>query len=47
MDEQLILFVTGARPLDQWDSFIEDLNRAGMQDYIDALTAQYNEFSGM
>ncbi|MAS37434.1 MAG: ABC transporter substrate-binding protein [Anaerolineaceae bacterium] len=47
MDEQLILFVTGARPLDQWDSFLEDLNRAGMQDYIDALTTQYNEFTGM
>ncbi|MBZ0297369.1 MAG: extracellular solute-binding protein [Anaerolineae bacterium] len=47
MDEQLILFITGARPLDQWDSFIEDLSRAGMQDYINALTAQYNEFTGM
>ena len=46
IDEQLILFVTGARPLDQWDSFIEDLYRAGMEDYITALTAQYNLFAG-
>ncbi len=47
IDEQVVLFITGARPLDQWDSFIEDLYRAGMEDYITALTTQYNEITGM
>jgi putative aldouronate transport system substrate-binding protein len=45
IDEQLILFVTGQRPLDQWDSFIEDLYRAGMEDWINALTTQYAELT--
>lgn len=45
IDEQLILFITGQRPLDQWGSFIEDLDRAGMQDWINALTTQYNEIT--
>ncbi|MAS37433.1 MAG: ABC transporter substrate-binding protein [Anaerolineaceae bacterium] len=47
IEEQLILFITGARPLDQWDAFIEDLYRAGMDEYIDALTTQYAEITGM
>lgn len=45
LDEQMILFITGQRSLDEWDSFVDDLNRAGMQEWIDALTAQYNEFA--
>jgi ABC-type glycerol-3-phosphate transport system substrate-binding protein len=43
IDEQLTLFITGQRSLDDWDSFIADLDRAGMQDWIGALTEQYNE----
>jgi putative aldouronate transport system substrate-binding protein len=45
IDEQLVLFFTGARSLDTWDAFIEDLYRAGMDDWINALTTQYNEFN--
>ena len=44
-DEQLTLFITGARSLDEWDSFIADLDRAGMQDWINALTEQYKELT--
>ncbi|MDD9956801.1 MAG: extracellular solute-binding protein [Anaerolineaceae bacterium] len=46
MDEQTILFITGARPLDQFDDFINELNMAGIGDWVNALTAQYNEFAG-
>lgn len=46
LDEQMILFITGQRPLDQWDDFMNDLDRAGIQSWIDALTAQYNELNG-
>lgn len=45
IDEQLVLFFTGARPVEEWDSFSSDLNRAGMEDWINALTAQYNEMT--
>jgi hypothetical protein len=47
IEEQVVLFITGARPLDQWDGFVEDLYRAGMEDWINALTTQYNEITGM
>ncbi len=47
IDEQIVLFITGSRPLDQFDAFLEDLNRAGMEDWINALTTQYNEITGM
>ena len=47
LDEQIILFITGQRSLDEWDDFMNDLNRAGMEDWINALTTQYNEFTGM
>ncbi len=46
VDEQTILFITGARPLDQFDDFINELNMAGIGDWVNALTAQYNEFAG-
>ena len=46
VDEQTILFITGARPLDQFDDFINELNMAGIGDWVNALTAQYNAFAG-
>ncbi len=46
MDEQTILFITGARPLDQFDDFNNELNMAGIGDWVSALTAQYNEMTG-
>ena len=45
MDEQIVLFITGQRPLDQWDRFLNDLDRAGMEDWITALTTQYEAFT--
>ncbi len=46
LDEQTILFITGQRPLDQWDDFMNDLQRAGVEDWVNAITAQFNELSG-
>ena len=46
MDEQTILFITGQRPLDQWDDFMHDLQRASIEDWTNAITAQYNELAG-
>ncbi|MEM7533363.1 MAG: extracellular solute-binding protein [Chloroflexota bacterium] len=46
LDEQTVLFITGQRSLDEWDDFMADLERAGMEDWITALTTQYNELTG-
>lgn len=46
IDEQTVLFITGQRPLDQWDDFMTDLGRAGIENWSNALTAQYNQLSG-
>ena len=46
MDEQTILFITGQRSLDEWDDFMNDLNRAGIDDWTNAITAQYTELVG-
>ncbi|MBI1257029.1 MAG: extracellular solute-binding protein [Chloroflexi bacterium] len=45
ISEQTVLFITGQRPLDQWNDFMSDLDRAGMQDWVNALTTQYNELT--
>jgi hypothetical protein len=45
LDEQIILFITGERPLDQWEDFMAELSQAGIDQWSDALTAQYNELS--
>ncbi len=47
LDEQTILFITGQRPLDQWDDFMNDLERAGINDWVKAISAQYNELGGV
>jgi len=46
MDEQLVLFITGQRPLDQWEDFMNDLDRAGIDSWSAAITSQYTELTG-
>ena len=41
MKEESIKFMTGARPIDEYDAFIEELYSMGLQNYIDELTRQY------
>ncbi|MDF2959534.1 MAG: extracellular solute-binding protein [Paenibacillus sp.] len=42
-DEEITKFIMGARPISEWDKFIEQLNKAGMNKLIDAKTEQYNK----
>ena len=41
--ENFIAFYTGERSIDEYDAFLEELNDAGMQDWIDAMTRQMQE----
>lgn len=45
--EEVIKFITGVRPLSEWDGFVDSLYRAGLQDWIDAYTEQYRSFKGI
>jgi hypothetical protein len=42
--EEMIKFITAVRPISEWDKFIEELYKAGLQDMINAYTEQYFEF---
>ena len=41
--ENFTAFYIGERPIDEYDKFLEELNDAGMQDWIDAMTRQMRE----
>ena len=41
VQEQMVSFITGARPLDQWDSYMNDLQGMGVEQMIDAYTKQF------
>lgn len=43
--EEPVKFITGVRPMSDWDAFMQELQNAGLQELIDARTAQYNEQS--
>ncbi|MDD6213776.1 MAG: extracellular solute-binding protein [Firmicutes bacterium] len=43
MDEEIVKFITGIRPMSEWDTFIQDLYSIGLDTYIDVYTKQYNE----
>ncbi len=36
-------FITGVRSFDEWNEFMSELEQAGVQNYVDELTRQYNE----
>ncbi|ULL13656.1 extracellular solute-binding protein [Paenibacillus sp. H1-7] len=41
--EELVKFVTGARPLSDFDKYIDQLYKAGLDKWIEEYTRQYNE----
>ncbi|MDF2958925.1 MAG: transporter substrate-binding protein [Paenibacillus sp.] len=41
--EEMVKFVTGARPLSDFDKYIDQLNKAGLDKWIEEYTRQYNE----
>jgi ABC-type glycerol-3-phosphate transport system substrate-binding protein len=42
IDEEVTKFIMGARPLNQFNAFVEELNSAGLQQWIAEYTRQYN-----
>ena len=43
INEETVKFISGARPLAEYDDFVKDLYKLGLDKYIDELTRQYNE----
>jgi ABC-type glycerol-3-phosphate transport system substrate-binding protein len=41
LDEESIKFISGARPLSEWSSFVDDLNGAGLDRWSELYTEQY------
>ncbi len=41
--EAFTKFVTGARPMAEWDKYLDELNKAGADKWSQAVTKQYNE----
>jgi ABC-type glycerol-3-phosphate transport system substrate-binding protein len=44
VDEETVKFITGVRPLTEWDAFQKQLDAAGMQEWIKAYTAEYKKY---
>lgn len=40
-DEQEVKFIIGARPISEFDKYISELNKAGLEKYVTELTRQY------
>jgi putative aldouronate transport system substrate-binding protein len=41
-NEEMVKFIMGARPISQFDQFLQELNKAGLDKWIDFYTEQYN-----
>ncbi|MBO9609119.1 MAG: extracellular solute-binding protein [Paenibacillaceae bacterium] len=46
MTEEITKFIMGARPMSEYDAFIEQLNKAGLDKWIAAYSAEYAKVSG-
>jgi hypothetical protein len=46
MEQELIKFITGARPIGEYDKFIDELNKAGLDKWIETYTAEYKRVKG-
>jgi ABC-type glycerol-3-phosphate transport system substrate-binding protein len=43
-DEEIVKFISGIRPLSEWQDFLADLNSAGLEAWQDAHTEQYLKY---
>lgn len=43
IEQETIKFLMGARPLSEYDSFLQELNKAGLDKWIAAYTAEYTK----
>ncbi|MCP4400034.1 MAG: hypothetical protein GY801_22355, partial [bacterium] len=41
-DEETTKFIMGIRPLDEYDAFVQQMNKSGLDDWITEYTRQYN-----
>jgi putative aldouronate transport system substrate-binding protein len=46
IEEETIKFISGNRPMSQWDSFLDSLKKIGIDQLNDEYTKQYNEIKG-
>ncbi|GAA3407870.1 ABC transporter substrate-binding protein [Paenibacillus hodogayensis] len=44
INEETVKFIMGARPLAEYDKFVDELQKAGLGKWIDEMTRQYNGF---
>ncbi len=42
IEQELVAFITGTRPLTEWDDFLAQLDGAGVDTYIEVYTREYN-----
>jgi len=45
LDEETVAFITGAKPISEYDNFIANLYKIGLDNWIDSYTKQYNELN--
>ncbi|NLO83592.1 MAG: hypothetical protein GX094_11165, partial [Clostridiales bacterium] len=38
------MFITGARSLDEWDNYVDELKRFGLERYIELYTKAYERY---
>lgn len=46
IDQEVVKFIMGARPISEFDKFLQELNKAGLDKWIDAYTSEYNRVKG-
>lgn len=42
VNESAVAFITGNRPMSQWDAYMEELNKMGLDAYLEAAQAAYD-----
>lgn len=46
IEQEVVKFIMGARPIADYDKFLQELNKAGLDKWIDAYTSEYNRVKG-
>lgn len=45
-DEMSIAFITGNKPFSEWDSYVEELNKIGLEEYIEVTQVAFDRMNG-
>ncbi len=45
-DEAVAAFITGTRPLSDWDKYLQELNDIGLQEYLEVSQTAYDRMTG-